>query len=292
MTTIVQTTYRPQLAPGAEGLIVDETSSSVNTLQVETAAGIGFGRAVSQGTGDTGCILGGSAFLGITVRDVTLDRLPIDPLAAVGTLLAVDTYAQRQNAAVMSRGHIWVKAGGGGDTGVKAGDALFYDTTSGTFSNSASGSAASGSVTFTSQPVAGNTVTLNGTAWTFVASGASGNQVNIGLTLGDTVSRLATALEASADANTEALTYAAYPPSPGGSGQGSGAYMLQYAAEAVGTAGNAISVSTNVPGATVQGGAGGAMQGGTLSATAVTSGYWLTSAIAGQLAVVSLGIQR
>lgn len=287
MSVVVQRTYRPQIAPALPGLISDETPSAVQTRVVETAAGIGFGLAVSAGTlSDKGAILGGAAFIGISVRDITqVPGVPYDPLADVGP--AADIYPQYANISVMTRGHIWVVAHGGGDAGVKAHDPLFFDATTGIFTNSASGAAASGAVTFTGQPVAGNTITINGTVWTFVASGATGTQVNIGPTLGDTIDNLATALEASADVNTEALTFQAYPQSPGGLAEGSGANQLVYAAEAVGTAGNALVVSTNVPGATVT-----AMSGGTAAATAISDGYWLSSALSGELAKVSLGLQR
>jgi hypothetical protein len=40
--------------------------------------------------------------------------------------------------------------------------------------------AATGAVTFSAQPAVNSTVTITGTAFTFVASGAMGNQVNIG----------------------------------------------------------------------------------------------------------------
>jgi hypothetical protein len=268
-------------------MVADETGSQITTYQCETAAGIGFGLAVSQGTADTGAIIGGSAFIGVTVRDVTQDRIPIDPLAADQSLVTSDVYPQRANMGILSRGRIWVTANGGGDTGVKAGDPLFYDTTTGVFTNSTSGAAASGSVVFTTNPVDGQTLTLNGDVWTFKATGESGLQSNIGPTLGDTLTHLVSRLNASASALTENLVYAAYPPSPGGAGQGSGANTLVYGAEAVGTAGNSITVTTNVPGTTVT-----AAAGGSAAATAVTGGYWASSAIAGQLAQITLGIQR
>jgi hypothetical protein len=66
---------------------------------VETAAGIGFGLAVSQGVNDAGCIIGGSAFCGVTRADQTL------PQAATTT---VDTYAQYDNAGILVSGDIWV----------------------------------------------------------------------------------------------------------------------------------------------------------------------------------------
>lgn len=286
MSTVVQRTYRPQIAPGLPGLVADMTPSAVITRLVETAAGIPFGVAVSQGASDKGCIIGGSAFIGISVRDITLiPGVPIDPLADTGP--AADTYPMTGNAAILTRGHIWVTAKGGGDIGVKSGDPLYFDATTGLLTNSASGASANGAVTFTQQPSDGQTITLAGTAVTFKASGATGLQSNIGPTLGDTIANLVAVLEASADVNLETLTFQAYPPSPGGAGEGSGANQLVYAAEAVGTAGNAIAVSTNVPGATVT-----PMGGGTAAATAVPDGYWFTSAISGELAKVSLGLQR
>jgi hypothetical protein len=282
MATAVQTTYRPQIAPAVVGLIASATGTETDTRIVETAAGVPFGVMVSQGVGDKGAILGGTKGVGISVRDVTLDRITVDPLAAVN-IGPADTYMRYANMAVLSRGVIWVTAA----ANVAAGDAVFYEAAGGTLSNSASGTAASGSVVFATQPVAGQTITLNGTAWTFQASGASGNQVNIGPTLGDTIAVLATALNASTDTNTAALRYAAYPPSPGGSGQGSGANTLTYGVKAVGSAGNALVVTTTVPGSTVT-----PMSGGSAAATALTGAFWKSTAIAGQLAKVSLGIQR
>jgi hypothetical protein len=293
MTTVVQSTYRPQIAAGTPGLIADEAGADVLTRQVETSGGIGFGLAVGQGTADKGCVLGGSVFLGITVRDITLDRLPIDPLADSGA--AADTYAQRQNAGILTRGHIWVTAA----ADVAAGNALAYDATTGALTTGTSGQTAFGSIVFTTQPVDGNTVTLNGTVVTFKASGASGSQVNIGPTLGDTIVALAAFANANvaSDAGIGACKFLAYPPSPGGSGQGSGANTLWVAAAAVGTGGsgppktgNSITLATNVPGATRS---GATLTGGNSDTTvAIAGGYWLDTAIAGQYARVSLGIQR
>jgi hypothetical protein len=287
MSTVVQRTYRPQIPPGLVGMIVDETRASVSTYQIETAAGVGFGVAVSQGVGDTGIVVGGATkFIGLTVRDVTQDRVPLDPLSAlVAEQVPVDTYPQTANVGVMHTGHMWVVA----HANVAASDPLFYVAADGSLTNIITGTAAIGYVDFTTNPVDGQTITLQGSAITFKASGATGLQSNIGPTLGDTLSALAAMINASADVNLVLLTVRAYPPSPGGSGQGSGAYRLMVASKAVGVAGNAYTLATNVPGATVS---GGVLAGGAAAAIAVTGGFWLTSAIAGDLAQVSLGIQR
>jgi hypothetical protein len=142
-------------------MVADEAGWEVDTRQCETAAGIGFGVGVSQGTGDNGAIVGGSAFVGITVRDITQDGAPLDVNSA--TRAPVDTYPQYANMGVLNRGHIWVEA----QSNVTAGTALFYDTTSGKFAGSASGSAARGYIDFTQIPAADQTIVINAKTWTF-----------------------------------------------------------------------------------------------------------------------------
>jgi hypothetical protein len=288
MSTVVQRTYRPQQAPGVAGMIVDETRASVITRQCATAAGIGYGLAVSQGTKDTDAVIGGAAFIGLTVRDVTVDQIPLDPLYSGGPI-PVDTYPQYKDMGVMTTGHMWVQCLGGGATGVKGGDALFANA-AGQLSNSASGTSATGSIVFSKIPANNETITINAVAITFHTSGATGDDMNINYpTLGDFVAALANKLNGSATAGLTPLQFRADPPSPGGSGQGSGANTLLIGAETVGTAANAYTLATTCAGSTVS---GATLAGGAATATAIVGGYWLTSAIAGQLAVVSLGIGR
>jgi hypothetical protein len=261
-------------------MISDMQSSNVQTRLCETAAGIGFGLAVSYGAqSDEGAILGGANFLGISVRDVTLTRAPIDPLSPnLSENNPVDVYLQRMNMGVLTRGNIWVRAQGA----AAPGGALYYDA-NGHLCSAAGGSAASAKVVFTQNPAAGQTITIQGTVWTFEASGATGNQTNIGATLSDTLVALAAGLNASADVNVVLMSYAAYPSSP----QPGGASELHMAVKAAGVAGNAYTLTTNVPGTTVTG-----FAGGTAAATLITGGSWVTTAIAGDLAVCSLGIQK
>lgn len=56
-------------------------------------------------------------------------------------------------------------------------------------------------VEFLAIPTAGDTITLNGTTITFVASGASGNQCNIGASIQATIQNLEDAINGSSDAN-------------------------------------------------------------------------------------------
>ena len=279
MTTVVQSTYRPQIAAGLEGMIAEMTGSEVGTRICETAAGIGFGKAVSQGAGYKGCIIAGSAFIGLTVRDITLALAPVDPLSDTANTL--DKFGQYTNVPVMSRGHMWVKPQGV----VAAGDAVYYDTTTGQLGNASGGLAAGGWVKFSQQPVADSTLVLNGATLTFKASGATGDQANIGATIGDTVKNLLAALQASQTGGFTALRYAMEPPTPVGGGSGADTLLIADA-----TAGANTKAITTVPtgatksGATLTGGSGG----GTL----ITGARWQTSGIVGQLAIVSLGIQQ
>lgn len=100
----VQTTYTRYQPVGQNGMLADEVNFAADTRIVETAAGIGFGLAVSQGTNDNGCIIGGSAFVGVTRADPTLARADLAP----ATSPSIDIYPQYDNAGVLTMGDIWV----------------------------------------------------------------------------------------------------------------------------------------------------------------------------------------
>lgn len=104
-----------------------------------------------------------------------------------------------------------------------------------------------GFINFTAQPVATNTITIGSSTWTFVASGATGNQTNIGANLAATLSALATNLNASADAQVSQNTYTA------------SATQLAVTSKTAGTSKNGFVLATNVSGAT----ASGTLTGGT-----------------------------
>lgn len=71
------------------------------------------------------------------------------------------------------------------------------------------GTRATGSIVFTANPSADDTIAVGGSTWTFKTSGATGNQTNIGASLSATLSALATALNASADAGIKKGVYVA-----------------------------------------------------------------------------------
>jgi hypothetical protein len=95
----VQTTYTRYIGPAQVGMLASEVNWAADTRIIETVAGIGFGLAVSQGVADDGCIIGGAAFVGLTMRDVTLPR---------SETLTLDAYARYDNAAILTMGDLWV----------------------------------------------------------------------------------------------------------------------------------------------------------------------------------------
>jgi hypothetical protein len=103
----VQSTYADNIDAGYKGAIVNTEPRTLISRTVEAAAGLAFGLAVMQGTEDKECVVAdGSAFLGVTVRDQSVD--PADP----------DLFAQYSEARIMTKGVIWVLNSGG----VSAGD--------------------------------------------------------------------------------------------------------------------------------------------------------------------------
>ena len=97
---------------------------------------------------------------------------------------------------------------------------------------------ATGSIKFTTNPAAGTSIRLNGTTWTFVSSSPSGNQLPIDATLAATLTAAVPALQASTDANTKKFLY------------GASSTVLSLTAATGGTSGDALTISTTVPGAT------------------------------------------
>jgi hypothetical protein len=116
----VQTTYTATIQPGAEGMLgTMYEDSSVDSRNCETAAGIAFGRAVSEGANSGGAVLGGATrFIGLTVRDITL-------VAKQGQ--TVDLYQQYQEMGVLLKGEMWVRP----VAAVTHGAPATYDSTTG-----------------------------------------------------------------------------------------------------------------------------------------------------------------
>lgn len=103
-------------------------------------------------------------------------------------------------------------------------------------------------VEFLGQPAVNSTITINGTAFTAKASGATGNQFDIGAALADTITNLAAVLNASVISSVAEATYTA------------GAKKLSIVHDTLGQAGLAFTVSAQpafnvkLPAGTLEGG--------------------------------------
>jgi hypothetical protein len=119
----VQTTYNATMPAYTLGQVSRSEFSNTITRECEDAAGIAFGLPVIQGTADHQAKVGASGvFLGITVRDVTLDST------------RSDKYAQYDSMAIVTQGVVAVLAG----ENVAAGDAV-YRTSTGALNKTSSG---------------------------------------------------------------------------------------------------------------------------------------------------------
>jgi hypothetical protein len=107
--------------------------------------------------------------------------------------------------------------------------------------------AATGTIAFTVNPSPGDTITLNGTVWTFVSGTPSGDETEIQATLEDTLDQLVSDLNASVDVEIAACTYA-HP---------SGEPTLTITFDTAGPTGNAFTIAASaatVSAATLTGG--------------------------------------
>jgi hypothetical protein len=65
-----QNSYDLRQASGYAGQVYSDAPKDIITRAVETAAGIDFGVAVSQGAADDQATLGGTAYLGVSIRSL------------------------------------------------------------------------------------------------------------------------------------------------------------------------------------------------------------------------------
>ncbi len=129
--------------------------------------------------------------------------------------------------------------------------------------------AATGAITFTAQPLANSTLTINGTLFTFVASGAVGNQVNIGANLAATMTALASALNASVVTGVALATYTGT------------ATALTMVHDALGVTGNSFTLAASTTPAS----------NGTVSAATLTGGLASHTFLSGSWTLPSMSIE-
>ena len=109
----VQTSYGMEIDVAVAGMPADIAPKDVISRSVETAAGADFAIAVSRGTDkDKQCVIGGSDFLGISMRSIDREG------EADGTV----KYLQKSTAAILRDGSLWVPC----PTGCVPGDAVNY----------------------------------------------------------------------------------------------------------------------------------------------------------------------
>jgi Protein of unknown function (DUF3383) len=159
---------------------------------------------------------------------------------------------------------------------------VITDSTTGTSSviGFVAPSAAVGSATFSTQPTASDTLTIDGTAVTFVSGTPTGNQVKIGSSLPVTLASLLTFLQSSVDANLSLMTYAV---------TGSVLYIVS---KATGTTGNAYTLAKSssaiaLSGSTLAGGAANDISAMT-AMTAASSGAYEAPGLAAETLVTAV----
>jgi hypothetical protein len=115
----VQTTYSERQRRGIAGSRSNMVPFTVVTRIIESAGGVGYPVAVSQGTNENGCIVGGTAagFVGITLRDNTIINSA-----------SPDVYPRYTNVNILTRGEIFITAPTGG---VTPADPVTFDSSTG-----------------------------------------------------------------------------------------------------------------------------------------------------------------
>lgn len=140
---------------------------------------------------------------------ITVAQLVSDLSASANPALTVAGYAA--NSTSESLLITYGTAGVGGDSYTLAASRATpsgSNLTGGAGSGSG-GTKAAGTLTFSVNLTNGQTIILNGITWTFVTSGATGNQTNIGINLAATLTALVTNLTASSNPSIDVANYSA-----------------------------------------------------------------------------------
>jgi hypothetical protein len=171
----------------------------------------------------------------------TIQLLVSNLSASPDPLLSVASYAPDQNASNLIVTYKTAGAAGNAYTLAASAAAPSGATLTGGSGSGSMGVAASGTVTFTGNPNNTNTIILDSVTWTFVTSGATGNQTNIGLSLAATLTQLQLDLTASGNASIALANYAVSTT------------ILTVTYKTVGTAGNAYALATGSAASAVSG---------------------------------------
>lgn len=122
----IQTTYGTTIAPAYEGMIADSREQTILSLDVETAAGIGFGKVAVQGTGDRQIRVAaaGRPYRGLVVATHFAGMV-------AGLQGTKELYDQYETAPVIVKGAIWVMA----SVAVAVGDLVYFVPATGVLTN-------------------------------------------------------------------------------------------------------------------------------------------------------------
>lgn len=250
----LQPTYGEYLAPAIVGMRANMEPARVITRVCNVLAGMPFGVVAVRASGDDDAaqnVASGGGYLGV---------VGIDHGVRPGITASPDMFVYQDLMHIYTMGVIWVKA----QAAVTPGQQAYYDGNG--YLTSVSGAGlATGSIAFTVNPTAGQTISFSGSTVTFVASGATGLQVNIGANLAATLTSLLAFLTASADTNLVTATYSL-----------SGTTLLIQAVTG-GTAGNSKALATTVTGATTS---GATLTGGTAANTIIPNAQFDSTAAA------------
>jgi hypothetical protein len=115
--------------------------------------------------------------------------------------------------------------------------------------------AAAGSWAFSANPAANSTLTIGSSTWTFVTSGATGNQTNIGGSLAATLASLLANLQASADGQVSQLSW------------GVNGSTLNAVQKTPGTGGNTFAIAASSAPASHAVASGSTLSGGSIPST-------------------------
>jgi hypothetical protein len=122
--SVPQTTFSETIRAGVPGMVNRMVDYNAVSRSCDTAAGIPPARAVSQGSWDGGCVIGGTAngFLGLSILDPTL----IVPYGA-----APETTPQYQELGILTKGEMFAAC----VVACVAGDPLSFVAADGTLTN-------------------------------------------------------------------------------------------------------------------------------------------------------------
>lgn len=145
---------------------------------------------------------------------------------------------------------------------------------------------ASGDIFFSAQPAEDSTITLNGVVWPFKASGASGDESNLGADLNATLDAFVTAYNASSTAELAGATASSSPTT---------ATTLRFTFDTAGAEGNAYTLaasaeSNGTPSAATLRGGGGVKSGDGVAIGALFGIAAYDAASAGTTEISSRGV--